>query len=273
MFISSIDWGFLWQGHHEIVSRLAKAGNRVVFIENTGIRSIGLRDARRIMGRIRRWLSLKGGRAFSPLPGLQVITPMLVPFPRSRVARWINASVMLPRLARQISAILTEDPIVFVCLPSRNAVALVDRLARAGSRVVYYCVADFRALTDASIEIQELEQRLVRNADAVFVQGEKLQRRFGAIGGSLHSFHVGVNLEVFDRANIGSCPTELADLPRPLIGYSGGLHRHVDVELVVTVAQAFPHGSVVLVGPVQMDIQLLQSERNIHLLGPRRFVE
>lgn len=36
--LSSIDWDFNWQGHQEIMSRYATAGNRVLFVENTGIR-------------------------------------------------------------------------------------------------------------------------------------------------------------------------------------------------------------------------------------------
>src|SRR5262245_12773405 len=33
--ISSIDWDYVWQGHQEIMTRLAQQGNRVLFIENT----------------------------------------------------------------------------------------------------------------------------------------------------------------------------------------------------------------------------------------------
>jgi hypothetical protein len=36
--LSSIDWDFNWQGHQEIMSRLADHGNRVLFVENTGVR-------------------------------------------------------------------------------------------------------------------------------------------------------------------------------------------------------------------------------------------
>ena len=36
--ISSIDWDFIWQGHQEIMTRLAADGHRVLFIENTGVR-------------------------------------------------------------------------------------------------------------------------------------------------------------------------------------------------------------------------------------------
>jgi hypothetical protein len=36
--VSSIDWDFIWQGHQEIMSRLAADGHRVLFVENTGVR-------------------------------------------------------------------------------------------------------------------------------------------------------------------------------------------------------------------------------------------
>lgn len=39
IYISSIEWNFLWQGHQEIALRLAAAGNRVLYVENTGVRA------------------------------------------------------------------------------------------------------------------------------------------------------------------------------------------------------------------------------------------
>ena len=44
--ISSIDWDFVWQGHQEAMSAFAEKGNRVLFIENTGVRTPTLRDLR-----------------------------------------------------------------------------------------------------------------------------------------------------------------------------------------------------------------------------------
>ena len=35
VFVSSIEWNFLWQVHQEIAFRFAAAGNRVLYIENT----------------------------------------------------------------------------------------------------------------------------------------------------------------------------------------------------------------------------------------------
>ena len=51
--ISSIDWDHIWQGHQEIMSTLAAQGHRVLFLENTGVRSPNLRDLPRLRQRIR----------------------------------------------------------------------------------------------------------------------------------------------------------------------------------------------------------------------------
>lgn len=65
IIISSVDWGFLWQGPQETATRLARKGIRVLFVENAGVRAPGIRDARRISARPRRWASARR------LPGLR----------------------------------------------------------------------------------------------------------------------------------------------------------------------------------------------------------
>ncbi|KKR79563.1 MAG: Glycosyltransferase, partial [Candidatus Nomurabacteria bacterium GW2011_GWA2_40_9] len=48
---SSIDWDFIWQGHQQIMQTFANQGHRVLFIENTGVRSPGIKDISRIKKR------------------------------------------------------------------------------------------------------------------------------------------------------------------------------------------------------------------------------
>ena len=55
--VSTIDWDFLWQEHQGVMSVLARAGNRVLFIENTGVRSPGWKDRARLLARLRKWMS------------------------------------------------------------------------------------------------------------------------------------------------------------------------------------------------------------------------
>ena len=60
--ISSIDWDFNWQVHQEVMSALARQGNRVLFLENTGVRAPTFRDLPRLQRRLRNWRS--GVRGF-----------------------------------------------------------------------------------------------------------------------------------------------------------------------------------------------------------------
>ena len=62
----------------------------------------------------------------------------------------------------------------------------------------------------------------------------------------------------------------LARLSAPRIGFAGGVSECCDLALVQAVAEANPQGSVVLVGPVSVDLSLLTSP-NIHVLGNRPY--
>ena len=80
VIISSVEWNFLWQGPHEIATRLARAGNRVLYVENTGVRSPKWEDARRVSQRVTRWASAAArGGVRQMEPNLFVCSPLVMP--------------------------------------------------------------------------------------------------------------------------------------------------------------------------------------------------
>ena len=92
--ISSIDWDFIWQGHQEIMATFAKNGNRVLFIENTGVRTPRIKDIPRVKSRIKNWFKgVKGIR--QEMENLYIFSPLVIPFPYLRVARFINRRLIL----------------------------------------------------------------------------------------------------------------------------------------------------------------------------------
>jgi hypothetical protein len=95
--ISSIDWDFNWQTHQQVMSTLAKQGHRVLFVENTGLRAPTFRDAPRLVHRLRNWWrGFKGFR--QEADNLFVYSPLLLPFPHARVARWVNRAILTAAL-------------------------------------------------------------------------------------------------------------------------------------------------------------------------------
>ena len=72
-------------------------------------------------------------------------------------------------------------------------------------------------------------------------------------------------------------PAEIADLPRPIIGFHGLLADWIDYELLKKVAEHFHDGSLVLIGKTNVDaerkIKTLDGVRNIYLLGRKPYAE
>jgi uncharacterized SAM-binding protein YcdF (DUF218 family)/glycosyltransferase involved in cell wall biosynthesis len=270
--ISSIDWDFIWQGHQEIMSTLAAQGHRVLFLENTGVRSPKAHDFPRLLKRVRnRWRGTKGFR--EERSNLYVYSPLVLPFPYSRLARWINRWLMLRPLRRWMRAIAFDRPIVWTFLPTPLALDLIHAVDPA--LTIFYCVDDLSSSSPGAKRIIPSEQQLFKEADLVFVTSENLRQRAAQTSNRVHVFPIGVNFEQFDRVRIGSdpMPADLQSLKRPVIGYVGGLHQWVDQQLLVSVASQLPQASFALVGPLQSDTSTLQRCANVTLLGQRPHVD
>jgi len=264
--ISSIDWDFIWQGHQEIMATLAQEGNRVLFIENTGVRTPNFRDLPRLRQRIRNWLrGVKGFR--QERDRLFVYAPLVLPFPYSRVARWINRALLTTALQRWMHAVAFRPSIVWSFLPTPLACDLIRALDP--EVVVYYCIDDLSSSSRAARRITKSETQLFRRATLTFVTSEKLRVRAAQFSDRVHLFPFGVQFKKFEdvRNRPDEVPAELRDLPKPVVGYVGGLHQWIDQDLLVAAAQRLPQASFALVGPAQTDLSRLLQCPNVHLLG------
>jgi uncharacterized SAM-binding protein YcdF (DUF218 family) len=266
--ISSIDWDFIWQSHQEIMSRLAADGHRVLFVENTGVRSPNFRDLARLRQRIRNWW--RGTKGFrEERPNLFVYSPLLLPGPYLRLSRWINRFLLVHALQRWMRATGFYRPIVWTFLPTplaRDLIAALDP-----QLTIYYCVDDLASSSPAARKIVPSEERLFAEADVVFVTSERLRQRAAQFTDRVHLFPSGVNLELFEDARQSAVepPADVRALTRPVIGYVGGLHQWVDQDLLAAVAAGMPDATFVLVGPEQTDVAKLRRCPNVRLLGTR----
>lgn len=89
-----------------------------------------------------------------------------------------------------------------------------------------------------------------------------------------HSYDIGqgCELEAFDPAIIHPIPVELANLPRPIIGYTGFLtSSRLDIALLEQLADIKPDWSFVLVGPEDQAFRnsALHQKKNVHFTGTK----
>ena len=264
--ISSIDWDFIWQGHQEIMSTLAAQGHRVLFLENTGVRSPKLRDLPRLRKRIRNWWKGTGGFR-EERHNLFVFSPIVLPLPYSRIARWINRMFLVHSMRRWMRAVGFARPVVWTFLPTPLAHELIGHLDPA--LTVYYCIDDLASSSPEARRITASEVAMFQKADLVFVTSEKLRERAAQASAHVHFFPFGVRFHSFEEARLAprDAPADIAALTRPIVGYVGGMHQWIDQDLIVAVAKRLPHVTFVFVGPEQCDLSRLQACPNIVLLG------
>jgi glycosyltransferase involved in cell wall biosynthesis len=246
----------------------------VVWVNGIGHRKprLDLKDVRRAVQKARAML---GGAKTAPIVGgagypdpAAILQPRVVPWHDHPLVYAHNVRTMVRAVRGALERLRLDGPPVVVT-GSPPSAGLIGRLGETGS--VYLCMDDFLHLPSATPEmIGPLEQALLARVDAVVCTAEALTRTKVPRSGRVHYLPQGVNYDHF--ATPRPEPPDLRDFPHPRIGFAGGLYGRVDLTLVRRLAQAHPAGSVLLIGPVGVDVRGLDLP-NVHVLGPRAYAD
>jgi len=272
--LASHDWDYLWQRHQELMWRLAQEGNRVLYVDALGVRTPGLRDWRRLLGRLG-----KGGQQLirgvrQSASNVYVYSPLVLPFLDFSWAAQVNDWWLRFSMRRILERLGFGDLIIWVYLPTPMVVNLVDGLQR--KLLVYDCVdAQIYNPRGTVLGLRAAERRLLEEADLVFTTSNSLYERAAVYNANVHLVPAGVNLERFPKFSDskGRCPADLAVIPQPRICYFGQIDDRLDQGLIARVAQAVPGSALVLLGPIRTDISALLQISNVHWLGAKPHVE
>lgn len=264
----------MWQGHQEIASRLAAAGNRVLYIENMGVRAPGLGDASRIAERLQNWARARRSSGVRQVAAnIYVCSPLVCPPFGSKLSTTLNRRFFLPALKRAADKLGFRDPIIWNYLPTDTSADLIRMLRSPQSVVVHHSAADFSQLVPQVELLGSSERDVLALSDLVLASCSQLAASAAQSNDHVFLMSHGVNLAAFPFADPlaekGTPPVELQDLAHPLIGYVGGIHRHVDLDLIRQIALQRPNWTWVMIGSVQVPIDRLNNLPNVKLLGAK----
>ncbi len=267
LIISSIDWSENWQMHQQLATALVKSGKRVLFVENTGVRTIRAGDYSRITSRVRNWV--KSTRGFFEIQeNLTVFSPIFLPFPYSWLALIINRFILTRSIEKWMRIEQYQAPIIISFLPTPLAQSLVEYLNPSLS--IYYCANDMSGGSAGAVRLKRYEDVFFSKVDAVFCISHSLLEYASLFNRNTFLFPAGVDYEKFESARKNQeVPPDLAAIHGPIIGYVGAISGVFDQALLVFAARALPYANFVLIGPEVTDVSLLKACPNIRLLGKR----
>ncbi|MGD8452861.1 MAG: glycosyltransferase [Phycisphaerae bacterium] len=254
--------------HH--VMRLLAEHNHVMWVSCHASRRPSLTggDAAAVLRRLRQvWAGPQ-----RVAPGIDVITPLLVPLPESPLIRWLNTDLLAARIRSALRRLPPRPVQLWLFAP--DAPGLARRLD--AERVVYYCVDDFAAFAGFNTElIERLERQTLAASDVVIATSQELYDARRGEHNNVHLVPHGVDYEHFAAAVDAPAPIpeDLRAIPRPIFGYFGLISEYVDLELLGQAARRRPDWSFVLLGDRRTDEQPVVGLPNVHLLGGRPYAD
>jgi glycosyltransferase involved in cell wall biosynthesis len=261
--LSGIDWAFNRQFPHEISEALAGAGNRVLYVENTGARRAALRDASRLWVRLRNWWQARG-RTWPARSGIDVLSPVLLPVPESRAATALNTRVLAAAVRRWLGD--APGPTILVTfLPTPLARSVIRALRP--DLVVYYCADLITESSPAARYVGASERELLAEADLVLVSSGLLHRMAAGVSSHVELLEGGAHVEEFVRARGARAEAYpgFPACPGPVVGFIGSFRDATDLELLARGAELAPDLHFVLAGPRFVDVSMLEGLPNVHL--------
>ncbi|MEO5345954.1 MAG: glycosyltransferase [Magnetococcus sp. YQC-9] len=148
-------------------------------------------------------------------------------------------------------------------------------------RIHYHVYDVYRLMGKWSEEQSSRESRLVARADLITVASPGMALHLPEPGPSRSRLLPnGADAHHFASADQAPCPTDLAAIPHPRIGYVGNINPKLDLAMIETIADIHPEWHWVFMGPVTMPDHKkaqesqariawdrLKQRENIHFLG------
>lgn len=263
----NVDWWYHNRGHASVrvATRLASR------VPTVWVNSIGMRmpvPGQTEIAWARYWRKLKSlikGLRRDPESGMYIYSPLFVPR-YSPAMLQLNGWLLSLQVKIVCWRLKIKHPSALVSMPTMTPAVERGKWVR----VVFDRCDDFTTLPEADKEqVWVLEKRLLEISDAAaYVHEGLMERELDLVKKSVLIGH-GVDFDQFVAARPlkgarTSIPISMRDLHKPIIGFYGGMDEYrMDVELMIKIARHIHPGTLLLIGPKQMDLSRVLAEPNV----------
>lgn len=269
-----VDWWYHNRGHYDI-QMMRELSERIPVLY---VNSIGMRMPRPgrsgqrgvFVGRIRRKLASVRRGLVRVRPGFSVFSPVSVPG-RGVLAGSVRSRALPAQVRWAARRLGIKRPLVWVaCPPAADA---LDRIPHAG--LIYQRTDRYEAFHGVDpAQITSFDRVLKARADVTLFCSRTLFEQEGPGCRSAAYVDHGVDFERFESAGDGGeVPGDVAAVPRPRVGFVGGIDAHTfDPDLFRDVAARCPEMQFVMVGACSLPDGWCELP-NVHLFGRRDYTE
>lgn len=274
-------WNGLWRNRHQLMSRFALQ-NRVIYVEPIfTIHKLRnqLRQGYRGISEI--WHDAGHAGVTKVAKNLYIYhSPVYIPisgrFPLDKITWWIWKLLFKQTIKR----LGFSRPIIWLSRPEMSCfIGTFDE-----KLIIYHVVDEYLSYGEMDVEtrakIKKLEQQVLKKADLVIVVSEKLRATKSVFNKHTYLVQNGVDYASYSKALTDDTPmpSDILQLPKPIIGYSGLISRRLDLGLIGDMAKTHTEWSLVLIGEVndkgcESELNRLREMKNVYFLGIKEITQ
>jgi glycosyltransferase involved in cell wall biosynthesis len=265
------DWWYHNRGHCDMqfMRQFARQGP-VVYVNSIVMRKPNLSEGRMFFRRVLRKARSMARGLVRVSDKFWVYSPVTAPVHHLPWVRPVNEWFLLRQVRLVMHRTGLTKPLVWVNCPAVCNTAL--KIPRWG--IIYQRTDRYEEYPGVDKEqIIRYDRKLKLESDLTFYSNRRLfeeEKRQCFRGVYLDH---GVDYNLF--ADIGRdpwIPPELRDIPRPLVGFWGGIDGHTfDISLMAQVVEKLPQITFVFIGNTSVDCTPLKRHRHVVMIGQRPY--
>lgn len=258
-----------WQypGLQQTIMRLLADRNRILYVNALGSRNLSFKLSQFgfYLKRIQR--QFQANQTMSE--NTMVCNPLFIPFVYSDLTTTLNRVLLRVQFKQLLRKINYQKYILWVGTPT--AASFLDLFDP--SLTIYNPVDRYHAFSFVNGDkIRAYEKQIASRANAIICTSDAIRNDMSAFNRHAYTVTHGVDVDHFHAALAQENELEDIDnLPKPIIGYFGGLSERVNYQLLRKVACRYPEASIVLIGAKLSTLAELAGLENVHVLGFRDF--
>jgi len=204
---------------------------------------------------------------------LKVFSPLALPPVEHPRMRALSQPLLRAQIARAVRNAGLVRPVVVAARGIPEWAGVAHELLCVGA-IMDHPSAGAALMGRDATALESEASALCEGTDLMLTTSQALRELLAERGWTSELIPAGFRGELADVFDRATAPPEYASLPRPLLGYTGGIDDRLDFELILKLADRFSHGSLVFVGTVSPRLSgearaALAARANIHLLGLR----
>ena len=268
---SNIDWGFLYQRHQHLMNELAENDffDKIIYVENLGVRNLTLKDYERVINKVSRTKQIKRDSHDKKNSKIIVHSPIFIPI-HNKLVYNINAMLLKNQLKKYIED--GENLFIWNFMPHPVVEKLIEELKP--NAYVYDCIDDLKSFTAVNKNAIASEKRLIKKADIVYATSLTLLEYCKNHNGNSKLLRNAVNYDHFKQNINYDRVTKLKKkYGNNIIGYFGAIFDWFDLDLLEKLALEYHDYNIIIIGPVNVNIDHLQKYENLYFLGSKDYSE